>query len=106
MATCERLGKYRMPFAWTAVYLLNVLTGVNSLDRDSDSVGSGTLGEDLTPVHSPSTLRRKTAEGGRGKWHCGNLGFLSFTSRKQLDEIKLGINGHFEKYVSMLNLQV
>ncbi|CAN8028774.1 unnamed protein product, partial [Ixodes persulcatus] len=65
VATCERLGKYRMPFAWTAVYLLNVLTGVNSLDRDGDSVGSGTLGEDLAPVHSPSTLRRKTAEARR-----------------------------------------
>ncbi|KAH9366287.1 hypothetical protein HPB48_010298 [Haemaphysalis longicornis] len=44
LATCRRLGKYRMPFAWTAVYLLNVLTGVSSLDKDSgsdrDSIGS------------------------------------------------------------------
>ncbi|XP_065923700.1 dedicator of cytokinesis protein 7 isoform X2 [Magallana gigas] len=24
---CERLGKYRMPFAWTAIYLMNIVTG-------------------------------------------------------------------------------
>lgn len=35
MAACERLGKYRMPFAWTAVYLMNIISGSNSLDRDS-----------------------------------------------------------------------
>ena len=32
---CERLGKYRMPFAWTAIYLMNIITGAGSLERDS-----------------------------------------------------------------------
>ncbi|XP_052826042.1 dedicator of cytokinesis protein 7 isoform X2 [Octopus bimaculoides] len=32
---CERLGKYRMPFAWTAIYLMNVISGAGSLERDS-----------------------------------------------------------------------
>ena len=42
---CERLGRYRMPFAWTAVYLMNVITSANSLDVEkeqqsqSDSLG-------------------------------------------------------------------
>ncbi|EEC08577.1 signal recognition particle receptor, putative, partial [Ixodes scapularis] len=61
VATCERLGKYRMPFAWTAVYLLNVLTGVNSLDRDSDSVGSGTLGR-------RGSLERRSGSEKRRSW--------------------------------------
>ncbi|XP_066997234.1 dedicator of cytokinesis protein 7 [Anabrus simplex] len=37
VAACERLGKYRMPFAWTAIYVMNIINGVNSLDRDSGS---------------------------------------------------------------------
>ncbi|XP_041359192.1 dedicator of cytokinesis protein 7-like isoform X2 [Gigantopelta aegis] len=34
---CERLGKYRMPFAWTAIYLMNIVTGgnSNSLEREA-----------------------------------------------------------------------
>jgi len=33
---CERLGRYRMPFAWTAVYLMNVITSANSLDAENE----------------------------------------------------------------------
>lgn len=45
--SCERLGKYRMPFCWTAVYLMNVISGKSSLERDSidkESTGSNSLG--------------------------------------------------------------
>lgn len=41
VAVCERLGKYRQAFAWTAVYLMNVINGGNSLDRDSDKDSTG-----------------------------------------------------------------
>lgn len=45
---CERLGQYRMPFAWTAIYLMNIVNGVSSLDRDSilekESSGTNSLG--------------------------------------------------------------
>lgn len=43
VSVCERLGKYRQAFAWTAINLVNVINGGNSLDRDSDrdSMGSG-----------------------------------------------------------------
>ncbi|XP_029337357.1 dedicator of cytokinesis protein 6 [Mus caroli] len=34
---CTRLGRYRMPFAWTAVHLANIVS--RPLDRDSDSEG-------------------------------------------------------------------
>ncbi|KAL5279484.1 DOCK6 family protein [Megaselia abdita] len=30
---CDRLGKYRMPFAWTAIYLTNIFNG-ESFDRE------------------------------------------------------------------------
>jgi hypothetical protein len=49
VAACERLGKYRMPFAWTAIYVMNIINGVNSLERDSgsdrESTGSNSLGK-------------------------------------------------------------
>lgn len=48
VTSCDRLGKYRMPFAWTAVYMMNVFNGKNSLERDSgsdkESIGSNSLG--------------------------------------------------------------
>ncbi|KAL3867584.1 hypothetical protein ACJMK2_040468 [Sinanodonta woodiana] len=32
---CERLGRYRMPFAWTAIYLMNIVTETSNYDRDA-----------------------------------------------------------------------
>ncbi|XP_069460332.1 dedicator of cytokinesis protein 6 isoform X2 [Ambystoma mexicanum] len=35
---CNRLGRYRMPFAWTAIHLMNIVSSTGSLERsDSDS---------------------------------------------------------------------
>ncbi|KAJ0057836.1 hypothetical protein NL108_002959, partial [Boleophthalmus pectinirostris] len=35
---CSRLGRFRMPFAWTAIHLLNIVSSVGGLDRlDPDS---------------------------------------------------------------------
>ncbi|XP_023572954.1 dedicator of cytokinesis protein 6 isoform X1 [Octodon degus] len=36
---CTRLGRYRMPFAWTAVHLANIVSSAGNPDRDSDSEG-------------------------------------------------------------------
>ncbi|KAM5238041.1 dedicator of cytokinesis protein 6 [Ctenodactylus gundi] len=36
---CARLGRYRMPFAWTAVHLANIVSSAGQQDRDSDSEG-------------------------------------------------------------------
>ncbi|XP_064293051.1 dedicator of cytokinesis protein 7 isoform X3 [Plodia interpunctella] len=33
-AACTRLGKYRMPLAWTCVSLLNILSGSHGIERD------------------------------------------------------------------------
>lgn len=32
---CERLGEYRMPFAWTFIYLMNIVTGTGSMERET-----------------------------------------------------------------------
>ncbi|XP_032923538.1 dedicator of cytokinesis protein 7 isoform X5 [Catharus ustulatus] len=39
---CQRLGKYRMPFAWTAIHLMNIVSSAGSLERDSTEVEVGT----------------------------------------------------------------
>ncbi|XP_078417461.1 dedicator of cytokinesis protein 7 isoform X10 [Cetorhinus maximus] len=40
---CHRLGKYRMPFAWTAIHLMNIVNSAGSLERDStdSEIGAG-----------------------------------------------------------------
>ncbi|XP_066563982.1 dedicator of cytokinesis protein 7 isoform X2 [Amia ocellicauda] len=46
--SCARLGLYRMPFAWTAIHLMNIVSSVGGLDRgdsDSDSERKGTWNE-------------------------------------------------------------
>ncbi|XP_030052865.1 dedicator of cytokinesis protein 6 isoform X2 [Microcaecilia unicolor] len=45
---CARLGKYRMPFAWTAIHLMNIVSSAGSLekgDSDSESERKGTWNE-------------------------------------------------------------
>ncbi|XP_034047222.1 dedicator of cytokinesis protein 7-like isoform X3 [Thalassophryne amazonica] len=48
--SCSRLGQFRMPFAWTAIHLLNIVSSVGGLDRlepdsDSERKGLGTWNE-------------------------------------------------------------
>lgn len=35
---CERLGRYRQPLGWTAIYLQNVVQGTTSLEKDASLV--------------------------------------------------------------------
>lgn len=47
---CERLGKYRMPFAWTGIYLTNVFNGENfdkEHEKDSGSLGTASSSNSL-----------------------------------------------------------
>ncbi|XP_078387616.1 dedicator of cytokinesis protein 7 isoform X1 [Cetorhinus maximus] len=42
---CSKLGKFRMPFAWTAIHLMNIVSSAGSLERessDSESERKGT----------------------------------------------------------------
>lgn len=40
--SCTRLGRFRMPFAWTAIHLLNIVSSVGGLDRSDPDSDSGT----------------------------------------------------------------
>ncbi|KAL1514145.1 hypothetical protein ABEB36_003452 [Hypothenemus hampei] len=67
VSVCERLGKYRQAFAWTAINLVNVINGGNSLERDLDkeSTGSGSNTNSLDRKASGSgleQLRRKATD--------------------------------------------
>uniref|UniRef100_A0A4W3ICG8 Dedicator of cytokinesis 7 n=1 Tax=Callorhinchus milii TaxID=7868 RepID=A0A4W3ICG8_CALMI len=58
---CQRLGKYRMPFAWTAIHLMNIVNSAGSLERehtDSDMAAAGQRNSGLVGRRSlerPST---------------------------------------------------
>lgn len=62
---CERLGKYRMPFAWTGIYLTNVFNGDN-FEGGKDGAGSGLnqdreTGGSLGSAASSNSLDRKSS---------------------------------------------
>lgn len=66
---CDRLGKYRQPFAWTAISLINVITGVSSLERVNQGGDQASPSIDRVDSSSPSgpfmsgtnSLERKTS---------------------------------------------
>ncbi|KAK7862685.1 hypothetical protein R5R35_000927 [Gryllus longicercus] len=67
VAACERLGKYRMPFAWTAIYVMSIINGVSSLERDSGSEKESTSSYSLDRKSSSSSFdqfRRKASDMG------------------------------------------
>ncbi|KAF5914368.1 hypothetical protein HPG69_000479 [Diceros bicornis minor] len=70
---CTRLGRYRMPFAWTAVHLANIVSSAGQPDRDSDSEGAQ-LKIDISPAPenphfclSPELLHVKPYPDPRGR---------------------------------------
>lgn len=38
---CTRLGRYRMPFAWTAIHLMNIISTTGMLERDASDSENG-----------------------------------------------------------------
>lgn len=66
-AACERLGRYRMPLAWTAIYLSGVIGGgdtensgsAGSLDRKSSGLEQW-LKKVETPTRRGSLERRSS----------------------------------------------
>ncbi len=55
---CNRLGKYRMPFAWTAIWMQNIVKG-----KDGGGGGGGGGGSDGSDVESTASnsLDRKSS---------------------------------------------
>ncbi|CAG0881186.1 unnamed protein product [Cyprideis torosa] len=62
-AFCERLGQYRMPFAWTYVSLAHVIKGVGSLERgDTSSEKGSSASLDRKSTASFDSKRRNSTE--------------------------------------------
>lgn len=73
--SCNRLGRFRMPFAWTAIHLVNIVSSMGSLDRSDPDSDSGTV---IQPqiVHNVtlyggelSLLYILTEKKGHGTWN-------------------------------------
>lgn len=108
--SCERLGKYRMPFCWTAVYLMNVISGKSSLERDytdKESTGSNSLdrkfaGSNLDQLRKKATemgltrrgsLERKSSSDKRSSWSSDDLS----TSFDTFRPVTLTISNFFKQ---------
>ncbi|XP_039439015.1 dedicator of cytokinesis protein 7 [Culex pipiens pallens] len=52
---CDRLGKYRMPFAWTGIYLTNIFNGDN-IENDRESMSSASSSNSLDRKSSTSSF--------------------------------------------------
>lgn len=58
VSNCERLGKYRMPFAWTAIHLVDIISGKQaSTDPAATAAGTATgpsQEKETTPAGTPT----------------------------------------------------
>ncbi|XP_037674595.1 dedicator of cytokinesis protein 6 isoform X3 [Choloepus didactylus] len=70
---CTRLGRYRMPFAWTAVHLANIVSSSGTSERDSDSEG------ERRPVWSDRRRRGPQDRASSGDDACSFSGFRPAT---------------------------
>ncbi|KAL7303214.1 hypothetical protein TKK_0004415 [Trichogramma kaykai] len=64
-AACERLGRYRMPLAWTAIHLSGVLTGSTQCNNTGNNVGSNSS-VDGDNSSTGGSLDRKSTNSGIG----------------------------------------
>ena len=74
---CNRLGRYRMPFAWTAIWLQNIIKSKDSLERDSGSDAESTASNSLdrkTSTASFDQYRKKVLVAGSGDSSSLNRG--------------------------------
>ena len=64
---CERLGKYRMPFAWTAVYLLDVFSGINGNNGSNghnNGINGDSIGENKGSCNSLDSIKKRCNDSG------------------------------------------
>jgi len=57
VSNCERLGKYRMPFAWTAIHLVDIISGKQA-STDTTATAAAATGpsqeKETTPAGTPA----------------------------------------------------
>lgn len=49
VSNCDRLGKYRMPFAWTAIHLVDIISGKTASTDAAAATTTGPSQEKETP---------------------------------------------------------
>uniref|UniRef100_A0A6I8NM97 Dedicator of cytokinesis 7 n=1 Tax=Ornithorhynchus anatinus TaxID=9258 RepID=A0A6I8NM97_ORNAN len=76
---CQRLGKYRMPFAWTAIHLMNIVSSAGSLERDSTEVEISTGGSWSERRNSSIAGRRSLERTASGDEACNLTSFRPAT---------------------------
>ncbi|PVD22808.1 hypothetical protein C0Q70_16064 [Pomacea canaliculata] len=86
---CERLGQYRMPFAWTAIYLMNIVTGGGSMERETS------VEKTMDALQETNTSRAASLDRRSG---LGGSQFDSFRSKRSKDDnTLLGRRGSFDR---------
>ena len=65
VANCERLGKYRMPFAWTAIHLVDIISGKQAnidpgTPQEKDSATSSLPSRRVHTIYTIEKDDRKT----------------------------------------------
>ncbi|XP_069942514.1 dedicator of cytokinesis protein 7 isoform X12 [Cherax quadricarinatus] len=83
VACCERLGKYRMPLAWTAINLMNIFTGVHG-ERENAPEREPSGSNSLDRKQSSSSydeLKRKSGSGSLTR--RGSLERRSFSEKRR-----------------------
>lgn len=80
---CERLGKYRMPFAWTGIYLTNIFNG----DGMDASTSKDDKDQTLAAATSSNSLDRKlsTSSFDQLRRKATDMGTLTLTRRGSLE---------------------
>jgi hypothetical protein len=58
---CERLGKYRMPFVWTAINIMNILNTNNTGCSSSDVKTSNLMGIDASTTSQVNSVTQKSS---------------------------------------------
>lgn len=83
---CTRLGQYRMPFAWTAIHLLNIVSSAGLLEREA-SESEGGEWKSAAAQEAQKKKKKKSASfllPWWGLWGLSPLGFVSMTCRLSL----------------------
>ncbi|XP_035698985.1 dedicator of cytokinesis protein 7-like isoform X3 [Branchiostoma floridae] len=59
---CEKLGAYRMPFAWTAINLMSIVNGAGSLERGTEAPDKDSSGTSFGLLISWKQEQRRTSK--------------------------------------------
>uniref|UniRef100_A0A8C5KBC0 Dedicator of cytokinesis C/D N-terminal domain-containing protein n=1 Tax=Jaculus jaculus TaxID=51337 RepID=A0A8C5KBC0_JACJA len=86
----QRLGKYHMTFAWTAILLMNILSSAGSLERDSTEaeISTGEFKRSWSERRNPSIVGRWSLERTTsGDDTCNLTSFCSATLTQEGDRL-------------------